>query len=164
MEQQRCHEKWVRRRTLLLVLGTPHLSSVIAVVCRASFSHLCLGCGAVISRSHSRAAGEPRNPAARHSCGASGWRARGCISLWWLGPWEAESLPLVIALLAQVAESWPGDLKVLGSASDDDWRRGQCRCLRCTLLVFSFFLFQVCFFIFLETCRVLYTQAALTES
>lgn len=43
MEHQRCHEKWTRRRTLLVGLGIPHLSSVIAMVWRASFSHLHLG-------------------------------------------------------------------------------------------------------------------------
>jgi len=42
VKQQKCHKKWPRRRTPLLVSGTPHLCSVIAMVCRANLTHLCL--------------------------------------------------------------------------------------------------------------------------
>lgn len=139
LEQQRHHEKWTRRRTPLVVLGTPHLSFVISVVRRANFSHLRLG----------RAAGflDPI-PERQGNLGTLLLRipvARAAGTLWiaspseWLVPQEEESLPLVVAFPAQVAESWLGDLKVLGSASADDPCRGQCSCVRCTLLVFCLF-------------------------
>lgn len=117
-----------------------------------------------ISRSLSGAAGEPRNPAARHSCGVSGWHALGCISLWWLVPWEEESLPLVVALPAQVAESWLGHLKVLGSASADDPRRGRCSYIWCMLLVFSFFPFSSLLFYIYGNISGFIHKTVLTES
>lgn len=161
MEQQGCHKKWTRRGTPLVVSGTLHLSSVISVACRANFSHPRLGRAAgfrdpIPERQGNLGTLPPRIPAV--------WAAG---TLWIasppkrLVPREEESLPLVVALPAQVAESWLGDLKVLGSAAAADPCGGQCSCIRCTLLVFFF---QVCFFIFMETSQGLYTKAVLTES
>lgn len=64
-EQQRCHETRTRWGTQLVVLGTPRLSSVTAVLRKASFSHwrLCGAAGFLDAIPEGRGIQEPCCPA-----------------------------------------------------------------------------------------------------